>query len=117
MRMKPSTIATACIISAIRGLKIRIDCRILRHICALTNSPIELVTDAVDRLEWIVAKEEESVAAANTVKVVPANYVPPTFAPIAAVAMVDKTIPNGSAAADLEDQSQLTPTDVQDVEF
>ena len=66
MRVKPSTIAISCVISAIKGLKTKIDCEIFRHLCALTSSPVEQVKDAVNRLEWIFAKEA-SVTAANKV--------------------------------------------------
>lgn len=103
MRMKPSTIATSCIISAIKGLKIKIDCEIFRHICALTNSPVELVKEAVNLLEWIVDKEA-SVSVNNVKCSSAANN--------CAGANVEKIIP-----VTADEEKPETPTDVQDVEF
>lgn len=101
MRMKPSTIATSCIISAIKGLKVKIDCEIFRHICALTDSPVELVKEAVNRLEWIV-NEEASVNKANNAKI-NSNC---------AGSNVEKNV-----IVTTDEEKPETPTDVQDVEF
>ncbi|KAK7576290.1 hypothetical protein V9T40_012576 [Parthenolecanium corni] len=113
IRLKPSTIATACIIAAIKGLKFKIDCRALRSVCALTNSSVELVKDMVGRLEWMVAKEEASVYENETsMKMAPVNCA--SASGFDKMDVDSKMIPN---VADLEETQQLTPTDVQDVEF
>lgn len=111
MRLKPSTIATACIIAAVKGLKFKIDCRLLRRVCALTNSSMELVNKVVGCLEWMVAKEEASGSDnETTVKVAPANC-----ASSGAADKMDVDAKPIQTAAD--ETQQLTPTDVQDVEF
>lgn len=84
------------------GLKIKIDYKIFRHICALTNSPIEQIKNAVNQLELLVAKEESVTS--NNVK---------STTSINCSSNMDKIIPNNAD----EEQLELTPTDVQEIEF
>lgn len=101
--MKPSTIATACIISALKGLKAQLDYDTFKHICMLTSSPIESVEHAVTMLEWIVAKES-AIIPANAGKMTPCSN----------GAGVEKMLPVNTST---DDEKPETPTDVQDVKF
>lgn len=67
----------------------------------------------VGRLEWMVAKEEASVYENETsMKMAPVNCA--SASGFDKMDVDSKMIPN---VADLEETQQLTPTDVQDVEF
>lgn len=97
--MKPSTIATACIVSALKGLKAQVDYDTFKHICMLTNSSTECVQHAVTLLEWIVAKESSIMPANGAGKIGPSCG-------------VEKIIP-----VNTDEEKPETPTDVQDVKF
>ena len=104
MLMKPSMIATSCIISAIKGLKIKIDSNIIVQLCTLTNSEVHMVLDAVNRLEWIVAKEASLSVSDVLCK---AGACPP----------YEKIVSASVNSGEEKPEKPETPTDVQDVDF